>query len=66
MHNDQNQKVAPLVGEWIEIPALPDSRRILSVAPLVGEWIEIFVVLIQPHIPHSVAPLVGEWIEIRD
>ena len=58
------EKVAPLVGAWIEIFRLFIDSQMNLVAPLVGAWIEIFI-----HscieIVSSVAPLVGAWIEIK-
>ena len=36
-----NEKVAPLVGAWIEILNGKIYYRENSVAPLVGAWIEI-------------------------
>ena len=36
-----NEKVAPLVGAWIEIYISFISSNIALVAPLVGAWIEI-------------------------
>ena len=35
------QKVAPLVGAWIEIKDGVRGQTIEDVAPLVGAWIEI-------------------------
>ena len=37
----RRQRVAPLVGAWIEILANYEHRPHLRVAPLVGAWIEI-------------------------
>ena len=57
------QKVAPLVGAWIEIKDSVEYLGTVGVAPLVGAWIEI-------HYCYCcctdiiVAPLVGAWIEI--
>ena len=57
-------KVAPLVGAWIEISV--DTKielGVANVAPLVGAWIEIFEAC-EKSKRHGVAPLVGAWIEI--
>ena len=35
------EKVAPLVGAWIEIEKMVRSTQQEKVAPLVGAWIEI-------------------------
>ena len=35
------QKVAPLVGAWIEIEFWDGVSKAVFVAPLVGAWIEI-------------------------
>ena len=40
-----NEKVAPLVGAWIEIYISLISSNIALVAPLVGAWIEILVTI---------------------
>ena len=37
------EKVAPLVGAWIEISVVVFSTACTFVAPLVGAWIEILV-----------------------
>ena len=55
--------VAPLVGAWIEIPALAALPPIHCVAPLVGAWIEISHEWQQDD-GIRVAPLVGAWIEM--
>ena len=58
-------KVAPLVGAWIEIEPLRDKMsRSLGVAPLVGAWIEIETAS-GSDTSSVVAPLVGAWIEMR-
>ena len=36
-----DEKVAPLVGAWIEIKVAPFLDHPIKVAPLVGAWIEI-------------------------
>ena len=41
----QEQKVAPLVGAWIEISVECTVKKTVRVAPLVGAWIEISEVL---------------------
>ena len=56
-------KVAPLVGAWIEIIAFVILSPAFSVAPLVGAWIEIEMQP-EPFGFRPVAPLVGAWIEI--
>ena len=58
-------KVAPLVGAWIEI-VLHSCKRCGSgwVAPLVGAWIEIHLLKCCKR-RLCVAPLVGAWIEIQ-
>ena len=40
-HNLQTQKVAPLVGAWIEMTGQLINPETGEVAPLVGAWIEI-------------------------
>ena len=35
------EKVAPLVGAWIEIQTASGSTAVARVAPLVGAWIEM-------------------------
>ena len=60
-----NIAVAPLVGAWIEIPAVIDRDRRDSVAPLVGAWIEM-VDCERVGVAILVAPLVGAWIEITN
>ena len=57
------QKVAPLVGAWIEILILIIVAVFFLVAPLVGAWIEILMEVIEIR-QKKVAPLVGAWIEI--
>ena len=57
------QRVAPLVGAWIEIYMLWIMGVRDAVAPLVGAWIEIQFYYLR-HGKCSVAPLVGAWIEI--
>ena len=59
----REEKVAPLVGAWIEIYHPLSDTIELSVAPLVGAWIEILD-LINTGVFWAVAPLVGAWIEI--
>ena len=36
------QRVAPLVGVWIEIKSKDEIVQEMCVAPLVGVWIEIY------------------------
>ena len=63
MTRQNREKVAPLVGAWIEIEMVLILYSVELVAPLVGAWIEI---LYRVHLPGQVvvAPLVGAWIEI--
>ena len=58
-----NDKVAPLVGAWIEIISICPLSVLIIVAPLVGAWIEIAKVE-SLLVTSTVAPLVGAWIEI--
>ena len=60
---DWRDRVAPLVGAWIEIASDMISRCCSFVAPLVGAWIEINTVAKLTK-NENVAPLVGAWIEI--
>ena len=57
------KQVAPLVGAWIEITAIPTTDHAATVAPLVGAWIEIKLRICASNCT-IVAPLVGAWIEI--
>ena len=57
------QKVAPLVGAWIEIMQNYKKYAIPPVAPLVGAWIEM-ISRLGGVASGRVAPLVGAWIEI--
>ena len=36
----KGQRVAPLVGAWIETAEIGESEPEVNVAPLVGAWIE--------------------------
>ena len=60
----RSDRVAPLVGAWIEIRKKEVEAAIFDVAPLVGAWIEIYVGQMTFQIVY-VAPLVGAWIEIK-
>ena len=62
-HLNKLEKVAPLVGAWIEISKWESPQRVSKVAPLVGAWIEIDYNGVL-HFVKLVAPLVGAWIEI--
>ena len=57
------ERVAPLVGAWIEIPQQVYLEHLTCVAPLVGAWIEIILIVMFGYLVF-VAPLVGAWIEI--
>ena len=59
---EQNAKVAPLVGAWIERSQFLNDTTLTIVAPLVGAWIESLDVL-ATYKEQIVAPLVGAWIE---
>ena len=37
---DYLERVAPLMGAWIETPPLSEDLACLIVAPLMGAWIE--------------------------
>ncbi len=41
MHLSSRNRVAPLVGAWIEIAVITFDISSSAVAPLVGAWIEI-------------------------
>ena len=41
-------KVAPLVGAWIEILQIKIKADANNVAPLVGAWIEINIIIASP------------------
>ena len=56
------EKVAPLVGAWIERHILAYLTENLIVAPLVGAWIESEKEE-KMLLDLCVAPLVGAWIE---
>ena len=61
--NLQNeQKVAPLAGAWIEIYYGLRSVDWNNVAPLAGAWIEIGI-LASISSRKKVAPLAGAWID---
>ena len=60
---DVRQRVAPLVGAWIEIIVQRLKPSDTLVAPLVGAWIEITKAVVA-RISVLVAPLVGAWIEM--
>ena len=55
-------KVAPLVGAWIETYIFDTETGETYVAPLVGAWIETGDRSGRPS-KYLVAPLVGAWIE---
>ena len=57
-----SQKVAPLVGAWIETDWVTGLNPDYFVAPLVGAWIETVNRGQRPP-AQAVAPLVGAWIE---
>ena len=58
-----DNRVAPLVGAWIEIPRGKSNSLFPCVAPLVGAWIEMQTNVLSQR-RGKVAPLVGAWIEI--
>ena len=60
---NDNIRVTPLVGVWIEIRQGRSWCAIGGVTPLVGVWIEIRNSKIDVD-PGLVTPLVGVWIEI--
>ena len=60
----QLQAVAPFVGAWIEMPAMPCPYKMALVAPFVGAWIEIDWTQNIKKL-RTVAPFVGAWIEIH-
>ena len=64
MDPSDRERVAPLAGAWIEIPAKKPSIVSIIVAPLAGAWIEMSLVFWR-QTENWVAPLAGAWIEIE-
>ena len=60
---DQELRVPPFTGAWIEIQLAHHARPGAGVAPFTGAWIEISRSL---HLKAKwlVAPFTGAWIEI--